>query len=102
MQTKNTKTFFKESVVDSQNKSQIKAATKVNEEMLEFYFWLGGEIPQGLKEKGTEGNSLYQRLSNDLVSEFPDVKSLLSVTNLKYMQYFFELYPESTARGLWK
>ena len=24
--------------------SQIKAATKVNEEMLEFYFWLGGEI----------------------------------------------------------
>lgn len=70
--------------------SQIKAATKVNEEMLEFYFWLGGEI-HSLKEKGTEGNSLYQRLSNDLVSEFPDVKSF-SVTNLKYMQYFFELY----------
>lgn len=66
--------------------SQIKAATKVNEEMLEFYFWLGGEI-HSLKEKGTEGNSLYQRLSNDLVSEFPDVKSF-SVTNLKYMQYF--------------
>lgn len=70
--------------------SQIKAATKVNEEMIEFYFWLGGEI-HSLKEKGTEGNSLYQRLSNDLVSEFPDVKSF-SVTNLKYMQYFFELY----------
>lgn len=25
-------------------KSQIKAATKVNEEMLRFYFWLGGKI----------------------------------------------------------
>lgn len=70
--------------------SQIKAATKVNEEMLEFYFWLGGEN-HSLKEKGTEGNSLYQRLSNDLGSEFPNVKSF-SVTNLKYMQYFFELY----------
>ncbi len=58
--------------------------------MLEFYFWLGGEI-YSLKEKGNEGSSLYQKLSNDLVSEFPDVKSF-SVTNLKYMQYFYELY----------
>ncbi|MBQ7433090.1 MAG: hypothetical protein IJV50_06495 [Lachnospiraceae bacterium] len=24
--------------------SQLKAATKVNEQMLEFYFWLGSEI----------------------------------------------------------
>lgn len=70
--------------------SQIKAATKVNEEMLEFYFWLGGEI-HNLKENADEANSLYQRLSHDLVSTFPDVKSF-SVTNLKYMQYFYELY----------
>ena len=55
-----------------------------------FYFWLGGEI-HNLKENSDEANSLYQRLSHDLVSTFPDVKSF-SVTNLKYMQYFYELY----------
>ena len=44
-----------------------------------------------LKENADEANSLYQRLSHDLVSTFPDVKSF-SVTNLKYMQYFYELY----------
>lgn len=45
--------------------SQIKAATKVNEEMLEFYFWLGGKI-HALKEEN-EGTAIYDRLSKDLV-----------------------------------
>ncbi len=70
--------------------SQIKAATRVNEEMLSFYFWIGGEIHR-LRENDNEGAAFYQRLSNDLISEFPEVKSF-SVTNLKYMQYFYELY----------
>lgn len=70
--------------------SQIKAASKVNEEMLEFYFWLGGEI-HSLKEVSDGRTALYQRLNKDLVNLFPDVRSF-SVTNLKYMQYFYELY----------
>lgn len=70
--------------------SQIKAATKVNEEMLEFYFWLGSEI-HNLRESSDENSTLYQRLNKDLASLFPEVKSF-SVTNLKYMQYFYELY----------
>ena len=80
--------------------SQIKAATKVNEEMLEFYYWLGSEI-YALKESMDVGNSIYQKLSKDLVETFPDVKSF-SVTNLKYMQYFYELYssPQVEDSGL--
>lgn len=70
--------------------SQLKAATKVNEQMLEFYFWLGSEIHH-LRETVDERNVLYQRLSKNLVALFPEVKSF-SVTNLKYMQYFYELY----------
>ena len=70
--------------------SQIKAASKVNEEMLEFYFWLGSEI-YSLKTVSGGTNALYVRLNKDLVNLFPDVKSF-SITNLKYMQYFYELY----------
>lgn len=70
--------------------SQIKAASKVNVEMLEFYFWLGGKV-HILKDGSTSGNMLYQKLSKDLIEIFPDVRSF-SVTNIKYMQYFYELY----------
>ena len=38
--------------------SQIKAASKVNEEMLEFYFWLGSEI-YSLKAVSGGTNALY-------------------------------------------
>lgn len=53
-------------------------------------FGLGGQIVQ-LKETTDEVSKLYQRLSKDLIAAFPDVKSF-SVTNLKYMQYFYECY----------
>ena len=84
---------YKEILSEIGNKfkqSQIKAASKVNVEMLEFYFWLGGKV-HILKESSTAGNVLYQKLSKDLIEIFPDVRSF-SVTNLKYMQYFYELY----------
>lgn len=71
-------------------KSQIKAATKVNEEMLHFYFWLGEKI-YNLKNEVNMGNAFYGKVSKDLQEILPDVKSF-SPTNLKYMQYFYELY----------
>ena len=70
--------------------SQIKAAIRVNEEMLQFYFSLGKEI-YFLKSEMNIGNSFYDIASKDLKEILPDVKSF-STTNLKYMQYFFELY----------
>ena len=70
--------------------SQIKAACKVNQELLKFYWELGREI--SIKEKeNTYGSGLYKRLSADLRKEIPDVKSF-SVTNLHYMKWFYELY----------
>ena len=76
--------------------SQIKAAVKVNDEMLRFYWSLGRDISR-LSGQAKYGSGFYQTISSDLKELFPDVHSF-SVTNLKYMRYFYELYPtEETA-----
>lgn len=72
--------------------SQIKAAIKVNDEMLRFYWQLGKEL-HDRKTFFSYGKSFYKTVSRDLCKELPDVKSF-SETNLKYMQYFYEMYPE--------
>ena len=59
---------------------QIKAASKVNEEMLRFYWDLGKEI-SFLKKMSDVGNKLYEIVSKDLKKKLPDVKSF-SPTNL--------------------
>ena len=66
---------------------QIKAASRVNEEMLKFYWKLGRGIAS-LVNQADYGTNFYQNLSIDLQKELPDVKSF-SVTNLKYMKYFY-------------
>jgi predicted nuclease of restriction endonuclease-like (RecB) superfamily len=43
------------------------------------------------------GNRFYQSVSADLEETFPDVHSF-SVTNLKYMRYFYEMYPDAGNR----
>ena len=75
------------------HKSQIKAASHVNEEMLEFYWSLGRDIHDRSKENHY-GSSFYRQVSTDLRRELPDVKSF-SVTNLRYMVWFYELYPDA-------
>lgn len=74
-------------------KSQIKAASRVNAEMLRFYWSLGKDIKER-ETDNTYGSSFYKRLSADLQNEIPDVKSF-SVTNLHYMLWFYELYPDA-------
>ena len=74
------------------HQSQIKAAVKVNDEMLRFYWQLGKEI-HDRKDKFSYGQSFYKTISRDLRRELPDVKSF-SETNLRYMQKFAELYSE--------
>lgn len=70
--------------------SQIKAAVRVNSEMLQFYWSIGRDISQmGLSAK--YGSGFYKRLSADLKELLPTVKSL-SETNLRYMAWFYELY----------
>lgn len=70
--------------------SQIKAAVKINDEMLRFYWQLGKELHER-KSRFSYGQSFYKTISYDLRKELPDVKSF-SETNLKYMQYYYEMY----------
>jgi len=63
--------------------SQIRAAVKVNDEMLRFYWSLGKDISR-MSENAAYGTGFYKAVSADLQDIFPDVHSF-SVTNLKYM-----------------
>ena len=58
--------------------------------MLRFYWTLGKDISFH-KRESKQGNDFYATVSSDLKKELPDVKSF-SATNIKYMQYFYELY----------
>ena len=73
--------------------SQIKAAVKVNSEMLRFYWSMGRDIAF-LSENAGYGSNFYKTISTDLRDIFPDIKSF-SPTNLKYMRYFYEMYPDA-------
>ena len=72
--------------------SQLKATIKVNSEMLRFYWSLGRDIADMSKQYGY-GSAFYRMISGDLQNIFPNIKSF-STTNLKYMRYFYEMYPE--------
>ena len=72
--------------------SQIKAAVKVNTELIELYWSLGHEIVE--KEKEAQwGDKLISQLSKDLLQEFPDMKGF-SQTNLKYIRRWFQFYKD--------
>ena len=70
--------------------SQIKAAIKVNSELIRFYWSLGRDIVQK-KAESKWGSGFFDNLSRDLRSALPEVKGL-SVTNLKYMKYLYTLF----------
>lgn len=70
--------------------AQIKAAISVNSEMLKFYFELGKEIANN-SFKATYGSGFYDSLSNELISNLPNVKGL-SPRNLRYIENFYLLY----------
>ena len=70
---------------------QIRASMKVSDEMLRFYWSVGRDI-SAMSADAKYGSGFYQTISNDLHSFFPEVHSF-SVTNLRYMRYFYEMYP---------
>ena len=71
-------------------RSQIKAAVKVNQEMLRFYWELGRDIVE-MKAETRWGSGFLKNLSRDLMSANPDA-SCFSQTNLLYMKNFYILY----------
>ena len=72
--------------------SQIKAAIKVNDEMLRFYWSVGEDIVRRQYEN-RYGTHFYANLSKDLKREL-GLKQGLSATTLKYTKYFYLLYSQ--------
>ena len=84
---------FKEWVVSLSKKyrqSQIKAAVRVNAELLVFYFELGKEISKS-SFKNQYGSKFYDNLSKELTSNLKDTKGF-SPRNLRYIEKFYILY----------
>lgn len=78
------------SLVERYRQSQIKAAVKVNAEMLSFYWSLGRDIV-ARKADSKWGNKLLPNLSRDLKQINPEAKCF-SPTNLLYMKNFYCMY----------
>ena len=70
-------------------RSQIKAAVKVNVELLHLYWDLGQDIVTRQLESAW-GSGFFEQLSRDLHNEFPHLKGF-SVANLRF---FSRLLPE--------
>ena len=89
---------FKQWLVDFKariRQSQIKAAVKVNTELLRLYWDLGHDIV--VRQMDTVwGSNFFEQLSKDLRQEFPAMKGFSS-TNLKYCKRFFQFYTQDTS-----
>ena len=75
-------------------RSQIKAAVKVNQEMLIFYWELGRDIVV-MKAESRWGSGFMKNLSRDLKEVNPGA-TCFSETNLLYMKNFYLLYQPYT------
>lgn len=71
-------------------RSQIKAAVKVNTEMLEFYWEMGRDISR-LYANAKYGTAFFDCLSLDLRAEFPN-QTGFSTANIRYTKRWYEFY----------
>ena len=72
--------------------AQLKAALSVNKELILLYWKIGKDILANQEKLGW-GAKVIDQLSQDLRTEFPEIKGF-SVRNLKYMQAFAAAYPD--------
>ena len=78
------------SIKKNYQQSQIKAAIRVNSELIAFYFNLGKEISES-DFKREYGNRFFDTLSKELRKTIPDAKGF-SIENLRYIEKFYILY----------
>ena len=70
--------------------AQVKAAIKVNTELLRLYWRMGADICE--KQKSASwGDGWLNELSRELMAEFPDMKGF-SYRNLRYIRQWYEFY----------
>lgn len=72
--------------------SQIKAAVKVNTELLQLYWQLGSEIVEK-QQNAKWGDSFLKQLSADLYEEFPEMKGW-SERNLRRIRQWYLIYSQ--------
>jgi predicted nuclease of restriction endonuclease-like (RecB) superfamily len=72
--------------------SQIKAAIRVNEELLRLYWDLGHDIVIRQMD-AVWGSGFFEQLSKELRAEFPEMKGF-SVVNLTYCKRFYLFYSQ--------
>ena len=70
--------------------SQIKAAVKVNTELLQLYWQMGSEIVER-QQNAQWGDGFLKQLSADLITEFPEMKGF-SYANLRYIKQWYLFY----------
>lgn len=87
-----------EELSDRFRSSQIKAAIRVNNEMLRFYWSLGRDISQ-MELSAKYGSGFYKKLSTDLKNVLPGVRAF-SETNLRYIVWFYELYSSNSQQAV--
>lgn len=73
--------------------SQIKAAVKINYELLDLYWELGRDIVEK-QEESKWGDSFLETMSKDLKKFFPGMKGF-SLQNLKSIRYWYRFYNEN-------
>ena len=73
--------------------AQIKAAVKVNEELLRLYWDIAKMIVDKQKE-AKWGDGIIEKISSDLKKEFPNMKGF-SITNIKYMRKWYLFWSKS-------
>ncbi len=78
---------------DQIRSARLKAGLAVNRDLVLLYWRIGKQIREQQHEEGW-GSKVIERLSLDLLREFPEMKGLSS-RNLKYMRAFYEAYPEA-------
>lgn len=74
---------------------QLKAAVAVNVELLQFYWQLGADIAAQQAEQRW-GTGFLQRLSQDLMQEFPQVKGF-SKRNLEQIRRWHRFWSSDSA-----
>lgn len=77
--------------------AQLRAAIKVNTDMLRLYWRMGADICE--KQKAASwGDGWLNELSRELMTDFPDMKGF-SHRNLKYIRQWYQFYNEKLVFG---
>jgi hypothetical protein len=97
IKTPEYRTFIQEIKQRTQS-SQIKAAIAVNQELLRLYWDLAERMVEKQREAAW-GDGLLAQISQDLKTEFPDIKGF-SVRNLEGMRQWYRFWATDAAIAL--